>query len=369
MVVKKRIPFIDLFAAQGARPSLTDLLDLMEGQPFVRGQKINEFSAAFSKLLNLTNCIATGNCTDALFAILKCIGIRPGDEVITPAFSWISSAETITLCGARPVFADVDAETYTLDLAAVEKKITAHTRAVIAVHLFGQAAPVVALRKLCNAHNLFLIEDCAQAHLTAADGRYAGTFGDAAAFSFYPTKNLGAYGDAGCIVTDNDALAEKMRRYCNHGALKKDDHTIEGMNSRMDTLQAAVLLAKLPYLPEWNRQRIENAQHYSRLLAGIPFLKLPRVSADTIHTFHIFAVRAQRRDQLQTFLTQQGIETLIHYPVALPNLPAYSYMRHQPAHFPVASSLQDELLSLPIYPGLALADIEYVCQTIRAFYA
>ncbi|NJM26244.1 MAG: DegT/DnrJ/EryC1/StrS family aminotransferase [Bacteroidia bacterium] len=363
------MPFIDLFAAPGTRLDITRLVDSIDGEPFVRGRKVGEFSEAFSKVLGIADCIPTGNCTDALFAILKCLGIKQGDEVITPAFSWISSAETVSLCNAVPVFADVDPHMYVLDVADVEKKITARTRAVIAVHLFGQAAPVAALRKVCDKHNLLLIEDCAQAHLTSVGNRYAGTFGDAAAFSFYPTKNLGAYGDAGCIVTNNEALAEKMRRYCNHGALQKDDHIMEGMNSRMDTLQAAVLLAKLPHLQDWNRQRIENAQHYCSLLADIPFLKLPVVSADTIHTFHIFAIRAQRRDQLQTYLTGQGVETIIHYPAALPNLPAYSYMRHQPGDFPVASSLQDELLSLPIYPGLTLADIEFVCQTIRTFYA
>src|SRR5690606_15766327 len=186
-----------------------------------------------TKILGVKNCIATGNCTDALFTALKSLGVKPGDEIITPAFSWIASAQTISLCGATPVFVDVDAEMYTLDPALVEEKITPKTRGIIVVHLYGQAAQATQIKSICAKHQLFMIEDCAQAHLTKEEERCAGVIGDVGAFSFYPTKNLGAYGDAGCIVTHDDDLAVYMRRFANNGALVKDDHLLEGSNSRM----------------------------------------------------------------------------------------------------------------------------------------
>jgi dTDP-4-amino-4,6-dideoxygalactose transaminase len=335
---------------------------------FIRGNAVSAFEKAFAALLPVQHCIPTGNGTDALFLILKALGMQPGDEVITPAFSWISSAEVISLSGATPVFADVDNTYYTIDLDDVERKMSPKTKAIIAVHLFGQAAHVSKLKEFCKQHRIFLIEDCAQGHLSAESGQYVGTFGDAAAFSFYPTKNLGAYGDAGAVVTNDDQLDEKVRRLANHGALRKDDHLFEGTNSRMDTLQAGILNAKLPYLKAWNTKRVENAKHYSQQLNGLESISLPLSRENTDHTFHLFVIRARLRNALHAFLLKRGVQTIIHYPTALHNLPAYRHLGFTPQSFPVANSLQEEVLSLPIYPELSLQQIDYVCENIKEFF-
>lgn len=365
-----RVPFIDLEAQyQSLKGELDKAInDAVKGFNFIRGKEVSDFEAAFSRTMNVPHVVATGNGTDALFMALKVLGIGPGDEVITPAFSCIPSAEVITLCHATPVFADVHPETYTLDPERFEQHITPRTKAVITVHLFGQGAHVEEIRSLCDRHNLYLIEDCAQAHGTQVNGRPVGTFGHASAFSFYPTKNLGAYGDAGGFATTDTQLAEKARRLANHGALGKDDHLFEGFNSRMDTLQAAVLLVKLPHLAAWNTKRRTNAETYHSLLKSIPEITLPCQRPGTTHTFHIYAIRAQKRNELQNFLQDKGIQTLVHYPGALHNLPAYRHLSHAPDDFPVANRLSQELLSLPIYPEITEEQLRYVCTSIRDFY-
>ena len=335
---------------------------------FIGGKEVERFASEFKSLIGSAYCIPTGNGTDSLFVALKALGIGENDEVITPAFSWISSSETITLCGAKPVFADIHPVTYTIDPSSIEQLITERTKAIVVVHLYGQAADVKEITAICRKYNLLMLEDCAQAHFTKDQNQYVGTFGDAGAFSFYPTKNLGAYGDAGCIVTHDAALAEKMKRLANHGALKKDDHEIEGTNSRMDTLQASILLAKLPHLSQWNEQRIRNAEIYNNLLKDVHEVTLPVVRPDTTHTFHIYAIRAQKRNELQLFLLTCGIQTIVHYPRALPHLPAYAHLQHGPDSFPVATQLQEETLSLPIYPDLKIVEIEYICEKIKEFY-
>lgn len=367
MANKIQIPFLDLSAQHNSIKTDLDLRikSALASFQFCKGREVTDFELSFANVLGVANCVATGNGTDALFLILKALGISPGHEVITPAFSWISSAEVITLSGATPIFADVDRETYTIDINDVISKITSRTKAVIAVHLYGNVADIVRLQELCKKRNLWLIEDCAQAHLSTKGGRYAGTFGVASAFSFYPTKNLGAYGDAGCVVTSDATLAEKIRRLANHGALNKDDHLIEGLNSRMDTLQAAVLLAKIPCLKEWNKKRQQHALQYFNELCQVKEIVLPNVAPDTTHTFHLFVIRTAQRDALKNYLEDAGIQTLIHYPKALINLPPYQKMT---SHFPVSSKLEKEVLSLPIYPELTKEAISYVCTSIKKFY-
>ncbi|MBL7859166.1 MAG: DegT/DnrJ/EryC1/StrS family aminotransferase [Cyclobacteriaceae bacterium] len=361
--------FNDLKKLHQSIPELNEVIQrTVSDFNFIRGKQVTQFEESFKAVLGVNHCVTTGNGTDALFIALRSLGINPGDEVITPAFSWISSSETISLCGAKPVFADVDSQTYTLDPDRIEEKITDRTKAIVAVHLYGQAAHLEILKKICDKHHLFLIEDCAQGHLTLEYGKYAGTVGEIGAFSFYPTKNLGAYGDAGCIVTNSDTLAEKARRFANHGALLKDDHLVEGMNSRMDTLQAAVLLAKLPHLKRWNEMRNLNAQLYDQLLDGIAEIILPLQRPDASHTFHLYVIRAQQRDELKRWLANYGIQTLVHYPQALPDLPAYHYLGHDKGAFPVAGMLAKEVLSLPVHPLLHLDAIQYVADRIRGFY-
>lgn len=365
-----KIPYIDLqrqYRSLGQR--FEEMFeDIMSKSSFVRGDEVRNFEIAFSGIYEGYSTVSTASGTDALFIVLKCLGIGSGDEVITPAFSWISSSETISLCNAVPVFSDVDEKTYTLDPRDLERRITQRTRGIVIVHLFGQAAHAKEICRIAHERGIVVIEDCAQAHLTMEGGQFAGTFGAASAFSFYPTKNLGAYGDAGCILTANRTLEEKMRRFGNHGALGKDDHAIEGINSRMDSIQASVLLLKLKFLRRWNAQRVAHARLYHELLSGVREVTCPFVRPDTEHTFHIFAIRVERRDALKEFLGQKGIQTIIHYPKSLPNLPAYRRLGHTPHDFPVASRLEQELLSLPIYPELREDEIHYIAGNIKAFY-
>ncbi len=364
------VPFINLERQYLAiKPAIDRAInDALQSFQFIRGAQVEQFELAFARKLGVAHCIGTGNGTDSLFLALRALGIGPGNEVITPAFSWISSSETITACGAHPVFADVDGRSYTLSLEDVEARVTPRTRAVIIVHLFGQAANATAARRFCESRNLFLIEDCAQAHLTAEGPKYAGTLGDFGCFSFYPTKNLGAYGDAGAVVTQDEALARKVRRLANHGAMEKDDHKTEGFNSRLDTLQAAILLAKLPHLAAWNDRRSSLAKRYIEQLRGIEEIALPTVTPGTTHSFHQFVIQAKNRNALKEWLHSQGIQTLIHFPQALHNLPAYRYLNHHPEDFPNASRLQSAVLSLPLYPELTDDQLDYVCDRIRAFY-
>ncbi len=365
------VPFFELKAQYQQIKSDVDhaIREVFENGNFIRGEKVKAFENAFSKTIGTDHCIGVGNGTDALFLILKAYGIGAGDEVITPAFSWISSSETITQCGATPVFADVDDEFYTLDPIDVEKKITSNTKAIIAVHLYGQVAEMNVLRSLCKKHNLKLIEDCAQAHLSQLNGKIAGSLGHATAFSFYPTKNLGAYGDAGCVTTNDSSIVEFMRRYANHGALEKDDNEVEGINSRLDELQAAVLLAKLKHLPAWTQKRIQHASLYLEKLKDIQGIVLPKIQGNHVHSFHLYVIQCKRRDVLKTFLREYGIETSIHYPKALHNLPAYQHLQHKPEDFPVSNALQNSVLSLPIYPELTSQQIEFVCSKILEFYS
>src|SRR6478736_5541533 len=245
-----KVPFVDLKGQyQSIKPEIDNAIaSVFESGSFVGGQFVRSFESQFSALLQVKNCIAVGNGTDALYATLKMLGIKQGDEVLTPAMSWISSAETISLTGATPVFIDIDPRTYTIDPKLIEQKISTKTRAIIVVHLYGHMADMNSILKVAQRNNLLVIEDCSHAHLAEIDGKKARTFGDAGCFSFYPTKNLGAYGDGGCVVTNDDTLAEKIRRYANHGGLTKDEHLFEGINSRLDTLQAAILSAKLNHL-------------------------------------------------------------------------------------------------------------------------
>lgn len=329
---------------------------------------MEEFEKKFAEAYGIKHCLAVANGTDALYVIMKMLGIGRGDEVITVANTWISTSETISQTGANPVFIDIEPDFYGMDVSKIEEKITAKTKAIIAVHLYGQAANIKAIKAICDKYKLFLIEDCAQSHFGEYEEKKVGTFGTAASFSFYPGKNLGAYGDAGAIITDNDELAKKMRMYANHGSLVKHAHEIEGINSRMDGLQAAILSVKLSYIQKWNEKRFENAMYYTQLLQNVEEVTYPEIRANSKHIFHVYVIRAQRRAELQLFLKENGIETQIHYPVPLPFLKAYDYLLHKESDFPVASSYQSQILSLPMYPELKKEEIEYIASKIKAFY-
>lgn len=335
---------------------------------FIGGKYVKEFETNFAKLYGVKHVIPTANGTDSLYILMKMLRIKTGDEVITAANSWISSSETVTQAGGHPVFVDVHPDYYSLDENKLEEKITPRTKGVIVVHLQGQMCAIERIKEICDKHGIWLIEDCAQSHFSESNGKRAGLIGIAGSFSFYPGKNLGAYGDAGCITTNDDILAEKCRMFANHGALKKPDHKMEGINSRLDGLQAAILSAKLPYILKWTDQRIQHAKKYTETLQGIKEIVLPKVRPGTKHSFHLYVIRAQKRNQLMEFLKKQDIETAIHYPIALPNLPAYEYLKHSPSDFPVATRLQDEILSIPLYPELNAEMIQFISDQIRNFY-
>ncbi len=364
------IPFVDLKAQYKSIKNDIDkaIADVIGETAFIGGHFVKDFERDFASLYGVKHVIGCANGTDALYILMKMLGVGSGDEVITVANSWISSSDTITQAGARPVFVDVHPDYYSLDETLLEAKINARTKGVIAVHLQGQVCNIEMIKSICDKHKLFLIEDCAQSHFSEYKGKRAGLHGVAGSFSFYPGKNLGAYGDAGCIMTNDDGLAEKCRMFANHGALKKPDHRIEGINSRLDTIQAAILSAKLPNILRWTDMRIRNAALYDQYLKDIGQIALPKVRPESRHSFHLYVIRALERDKLMGYLKEQGIETVIHYPVALPNLPAYRYLGHSPSDFPVASRLQQEILSLPMYPELTETMIAFVAEKIRSFY-
>lgn len=365
-----KIPFVDLYSQyQTIKESIDNAIaNTIRNSSYIGGKPVKEFEEKFAELYGVKNVVSCANGTDSLYIIMRMLGIGAGDEVITVANSWISSSETITQTGAKPVFVDVDPVFYSINESKLEEAITARTKAVIAVHLQGQMCAIDVISDICKRKGIFLIEDCAQSHLSELNGIRAGLWGIAASFSFYPGKNLGAYGDAGCMITNDDELASRLRMYANHGALKKHQHQIEGINSRLDGLQAAILTAKLPHLPEWTQRRIQNAGLYDKYLVGIPELKTPKVRPGSKHSFHLYVVQAENRDELAKWLSTNGVETFIHYPTPLPFLPCYNYLNCSREDFPVVSSLQPKILSLPLYPEMSEEMIAYVSELIKEFY-
>ena len=365
-----KVPFVDLYAQyETIRESVDAAIGrVITESAFIRGPYVEAFEREYAARLGVASCISCANGTDALFVALQCLGLDRGDEVITTAHSWIATSETITLAGGRVVFCDTRPDTFTLDPARLESCLTSRTRGVVVVHLYGQPADMDEIQSFADRHGLWVIEDCAQAHLARYRGRLVGTFGRAATFSFYPGKNLGAMGDAGCIVTSDDGLARRMTMFARHGGVSKGDHEIEGINSRLDGLQAAILSAKLPHLEGWTRSRQAVARVYDRELAGVGDIVTPAVAADRDHVYHLYVIRTTRRDELRAFLKAHDIETGIHYPTALPFLKAYAYLKHEPSDFPEAYRAQAEILSLPLYAELTPAMQQRVIETIRDFY-
>lgn len=364
------VPFVDLTAQyESIKPQIDSAIQqVISETAFIGGKYVKQFEEDFAQLYGVKHVISCANGTDSLYIIMKMLGIGSGDEVITVANSWISSSETITQTGAMPVFVDIDPVFHSIDSSILESAVTPKTKAVIVVHLQGQMCDMDEVMSVCDKHSLKLIEDCAQSHFSEYKGKRAGLFGVAGSFSFYPGKNLGAYGDAGCIITNDDTLAEKCRMYARHGALKKHEHQIEGINSRMDGMQAAILSAKLPYVLSWTSQRQHNAELYRRYLADVADIILPVIRPESVHSYHLFVIRAQKRDELMNHLKGKNIETLIHYPTPLPFLDCYKYLRYSEDDFPIASQMQREILSLPMYPELTRKRIEYVTESIKEFY-
>jgi len=363
--MRLHIPFVDLSLQTADIRSELDaaIASVISRNAFIGGEDVTKFETAFARYLGVSHCVGVGNGTDALHLAVRALGIGAGDEVITVANSFIATSEAITMAGATVVFVDCLPDCGLIDLEAAERAIGPKTKAIIPVHLYGRALDMDAVMALAGRHGLKVIEDVAQAHGAEWRGRKCGTWGEAGCFSFYPGKNLGAFGDAGAVVSHDEGLVRRVRMLANHGRLSKYDHEMEGWNSRLDALQAAILSVKLPYLDAWNRARQAAATIYGDCLArtGLP---VPVAAEGGSHVYHLFVTRVMNREAVRQRLADRGIQTGVHYPLALPNLAAYRSAGYRPADFPVASRRQDEILSLPMYPGIADQQVRDVAAAL-----
>lgn len=366
-----KVPFVDLKAQyQSIKQEIdTAIANVITETAFVGGlsnKYVTQFEKDFAAFLNVNHVISCANGTDSIEILLEAHNIKLGDEVIVPALSWISTSEAVGRIGAKPVFVDVCEDTLLIDINKIENKITPHTKAIIPVHLYGNAVDMESIMLLAEKHNLVVIEDCAQAHGATYNNKLVGTFGHSASFSFYPGKNLGAYGDAGCIVTQSYDIAAKCRMIANHGQLEKHNHVMEGRNSRLDGIHAAVLSVKLKYLNEWNDKRIQHSKNLSDHIDSKKYF-IPVINENGKHVFHLYVIRHEKRDELKKYLSEKNIETAIHYPTALPFLKAYAKYEYTPTDFPVAFAVTKKILSLPMFPELNTTQINYIVDSLSAF--
>jgi len=365
-----KVSFVDLqHEYQGIKDEIdAAITGVLNRSDYVLGKPVHEFEPAFASYCEADHAVGVDSGFSALELILRAYGIGLGDEVITAANTFIATALAISNCGARPVLVDVDPETYNLDPALLENAITPATRAIMPVHLYGQPADMDSILTIAQKHGLRVIEDACQAHGARYKGRRTGSLGDAAAFSFYPSKNLGAYGDGGMVVTNDSAVAEQVRILRNVGQSAKYQHPVKGFNHRLDSIQAAVLCAKLPHLDARNAWRRETAVRYNKLLANTA-VTIPTASAWAEHVYHLYIIQVDNRDKLQEHLAEAGIATGIHYPIPIHLQPAYAELGHKPGDFPVTEQLAQRILSLPMYPGIIPEAVEYTSAAINNFVA
>jgi len=369
------VPMLDLKAqhAQIRDAVLQKLQQVVEAQAFILGQPVQDLEVRIAALSHAKHGIGVASGTDGLLLPLKALDLKPGDEVITSPFTFFATAGAIHNAGARPVFADIDPYTYNLDPAAVEAAITPRTRAILPVHLYGQMAALGRLVPLARSRGVALIEDACQAigarRKVDGEWRTAGELGTATSFSFFPSKNLGGWGDGGMVVTSDDRMGERVRRLRTHGGAKLYHHDEVGVNSRLDALQAAVLLAKLPYLQSWSEARRANAAWFCEALKSVAAVRTPVTDPLNEHIFHQYVIEAERRDALQAHLKAKGIGTAIYYPVPLHLQPCFAYLGYAAGRFPVAEAAAHRVLALPVYPELTEAQQAYVAGAIREFYA
>lgn len=361
------VKFLDLYSQYlNLKPEIDAAISgVIKDAAFIGGPHVKKFEADFSRYQNSKFCLGVANGTDALEIALQALDLPKNSEVLVPANTFIASSESVTRSGHRVVFCDCDPDTYTISCADAERRITKNTRAILAVHLYGHPCDMESVLGLANRYGLKVIEDCAQAHGAECNGRRVGAIGTIGTFSFYPGKNLGAYGDAGAITSNDEALIRKCRMIANHGRVEKYNHEFEGRNSRMDGIQAAILDVKLNHLPAWIKRRKEVAKFYRDALSGVGDLVLPSEAPWAWHVWHLFVVRTGKRDLLAKHLSQKNIETGIHYPIALPKLEAYRYLG--PANCPVACEIDSQILSLPM--GEHISNPEYIVDAVRSFFA
>ncbi len=373
-----QVPFLDLkiqykSIKQEVDPAIQKVID---NTAFVLGESVSKFEKAFAEAHNAKYCLGTSSGTDANHLVLWSLGIKPGDEVIIPANTFIATAWGVTLCGAKPVFVDCHPESYNLDPAKVEAAITPKTKAIVAVHLYGQPADMSTFQQIANRHNLFLVEDAAQSHLAEYEGKKIGTQSNASSFSFYPGKNLGAYGEAGAVVTNDDKLHNELKMMREHGQSKKYYHDTFGHNYRMEGIQGAVLGVKLKYLDKWTEGRREAAAKYKELLKDVEQIQLPEEMHNVKHVYHLFVVqvkgdeknREEKRNKLQQFLTENGVATGLHYAIPLHQQKCFQYLDYKKGDFPVTEKLAESGLSLPMFPELTDEQISYVTDKIKEHF-
>jgi dTDP-4-amino-4,6-dideoxygalactose transaminase len=370
MIETRAVPMVDLPAQyQRIRAEMdAAIARVLAGAQFIKGEDCGAFEREFADHCGVAHAVGVANGTDALTLALRAYGVGPGDEVVTVANNFVATGEAILLNGARPVWVDVDPATFTMDPEAVERAITARTRLILPVHLYGHPADMDAIVDIASRHGLPVLEDAAQAHGAEIAGRRVGSLGHAACFSFYPGKNLGAYGDAGMVVSNDGAFVSRVRQIANHGGgANKYDNVVLGTNSRLDTLQAAVLRVKLRHLDEWNRERRERVAVYDRALAGVPGVVLPRERAGARSAWHLYTIRVSGREGLAAHLKSRGIATAVHYPKPLHLQPAMAPAGGRPGDLPVTERLCREVISLPLYPELPLETVSRIADEVRQF--
>lgn len=362
---RKQIPLVGLFSQYQEIQSEIDsaIASVIASSAFVGGAEVSKFEKEFAAYCESSACVGVANGTDAIYLALRALGLGPGDEVITVAHTFIATSEAISLTGARPVFIDVEPQTMLMDPSQLERAITPRTRAIVAVQLYGQPCNMDEIATVAKRHKLKLVEDAAQAHGAKWRGRRVGSLADVATFSFYPGKNLGAFGDGGAIVSNDEDLIKRIRLLANHGSSDKYTHQIEGVNSRLDGLQAAILRVKLRHLDEWNAKRREHAAYYISQLKHSPLTTLV-VHPDAEPVWHLFVVRTSDREKLQNKLSERGVATGIHYPVPLHLQPAYKHHGLLPGSLPVTERIANEVVSLPMYPQLTRSDLETVVSAV-----
>ena len=363
------IQFVDLRKqyAPFKEEILSGIAKVLDGMHLFLGENVQALEKEFAQFCGAAHGIGVSDGTSALHIILRAMDIGPGDEVITVSHTFIATAEAIVLAGAKPVFVDIDPATYLMDVSQVEAKITPRTKAILPVHLYGQTVDMDPLLEIASRHGLKVIEDACQAHGAEYKGRKAGTLGDAAGFSFYYSKNLGAYGEGGFISTNDSELAAKIRKVRDHGSGVRYHHDLIGVNGRLDEIQAVILRAKLPYLSAWNEKRREHARLYNDLLKGTSVI-LPCEHSGNTPVYHLYVVRAQKRDELQAFLKERGVFSGIHYPIPVHLQKAMEFLGYKQGDLPVTEQVVGEILSLPMFAEITDDEIKYVVETIRSFY-
>jgi dTDP-4-amino-4,6-dideoxygalactose transaminase len=361
-----KVPFADLASLhRSIRHELDVAINaVIDKNSFVSGPQVKGFEEAFADYSQVTHAVGCSSGTSALHLALLACGVKAGDEVILPSHTFIATAEAVSHIGAVPVFIDIDENTFNIDPEKIEQSVTDRTSAIIAVHLYGQCANMTAISALAKKHKLKLIEDAAQAHGATYDGRPVGSWGDVSCFSFYPGKNLGAFGDAGALITNNDEIAETVCVLRDHGRKSKYEHLCVGYNYRLDSIQAAVLSVKLKYLPEWTEQRRQLAALYDQLLKNSA-IKAPYVDPLAKHVYHLYVVKTDRRDELREYLQKNGVASGIHYPIPLHLQPAYQSLHYQQGDLPVTEQVANEILSLPLFPGQTTEQIQYAAELVK----